>query len=266
MKRRIYAIMEKATQGDRASFVFDLIILTLIMLNVGLVIVETVAEYKTHYGEWFDFFETVSVVVFSIEYALRIWSCTADAQYRHPILGRLLFMKTPLALVDVVAIFPYYLFLFISVPVDFMLPTRLLRLFRLFKLARYSRSMRMFGQVIWHKRAELNVVVFVLFIMLVSVSSLMYFVEHRAQPEAFSSIPATMWWGIVTLTTVGYGDIFPVTALGKILGALIAIMGVGLFALPAGILSSGFVEALQARNEKGNICPHCGRDITDHSG
>ncbi|MFT5368700.1 MAG: voltage-gated potassium channel [Candidatus Latescibacterota bacterium] len=266
MKRRLYAIMEKATPGDRTSLVVDFFILSLILLNVGLVIVATVDNYQRDYREWFNLFETVSVVVFSIEYALRIWCCTADSHYHHPISGRLRFMKTPLALIDLVAIFPYYVVLFISVSADFTLPLRLLRLFRLFKLGRYSRSMRLFGQVLWHKREELYVVVFVLFIMLVSVSSLMYFVEHETQPEAFSSIPATMWWGIVTLTTVGYGDIFPVTPLGKFLGALIAIMGVGLFALPAGILSSGFVEALQRRNEKNNICPHCGRDVTDHSG
>ncbi|MBT4138120.1 MAG: ion transporter, partial [Candidatus Latescibacteria bacterium] len=220
MKRRVYVVMEKATQGDLASLVFDIFILGLILLNVGLVVVETVDDYQRAYHKWFELFEMVSVFIFSVEYALRIWSCTADSKYGHAIYGRLRFMKTPLALIDLVAIFPYFLVLFFTVSANFTLPLRLLRLFRLFKLGRYSRSMRLFGQVLWYKREELYVVVFVLSIMLVSVSSLMYFVEHKAQPDNFSSIPATMWWGIVTLTTVGYGDIFPVTPLGKFLGAL----------------------------------------------
>ena len=122
--------------------------------------------------------------------------------------------------------------------------------------------MQTLANVLRDRREELYVTIFVLLIMLVIASSLMYFVENEAQPEAFSSIPSAMWWGMVTLTTVGYGDAYPVTSAGKVLGAAIALMGIGMFALPAGILGSGFAEEIQ-RRKKGNLCPHCGKHIDD---
>ena len=258
-KARFYAIMEKAERGDGLSRLFDIGIVMLIVLNVMVVILETVGDIKAHYGGYIESFETACVFVFTVEYLLRIWCCTADAKFGRPIRGRLAFMVTPLALIDLMAIFPYYVFLLVPVPPNYMLPLRLFRLFRLLKMGRYSRSMQLFGSVLWHKRQELSIVAFALILLLVIVSSLMYFVEHHAQPDAFSSIPKTMWWGIVTLTTVGYGDVFPVTPLGKFLGALIAVLGVGMFALPAGILSSGFVEAMQD-SVHAHRCPHCGKN------
>lgn len=99
--------------------------------------------------------------------------------------------------------------------------------------------------------------------MLLITSTLMYYIENEAQPENFSSIPQTMWWGIATLTTVGYGDIYPITGFGKLLGGLIAILGIGLFALPTGILASGFSEQLARGNTNSNKCPNCGFDLKD---
>ncbi len=262
-KTRLYAIMEKAEEGDRLSRIVDIFIIILIVLNVTMVILETIEGIKEIYGEFIEFFETVCVLIFTVEYLLRIWCCTADTKFAPPLMGRLAFMLTPLALIDLIAIFPYYIFFLTTVPPNYTLPLRLLRLFRLLKVGRYSHSMQMFGRVIWQKRHELYIVAFALTLLLVIVSSLMYFVEHHAQPEAFASIPTTMWWGIVTLTTVGYGDVFPITPLGKLLGALIAVLGVGMFALPAGILSSGFVEAMQ-ESHRGDKCPHCGKDIHTH--
>jgi len=102
---------------------------------------------------------------------------------------------------------------------------------------------------------------FIVLILLIIASSLMYFVEKDAQPEVFSSIPAAMWWGVATLTTVGYGDVYPVTTIGKLLGAIISLLGIGMFALPAGILASGFAEEIQKRRKGRRVCPHCGKDI-----
>lgn len=111
------------------------------------------------------------------------------------------------------------------------------------------------------KKKELLITIFATVILLVIVSSLMYFIENKAQPKAFSSIPAAMWWGVATLTTVGYGDVYPITPLGKFLGAVIAIFGIGMFAVPAGILASGFAEKIQKSHRERKICPHCGKDI-----
>ena len=136
---------------------------------------------------------------------------------------------------------------------------RFIRLIRLLKLSRYSETLKTFSNVFKEKIEELMIALFLIIILLIIASCLMYYVEHQAQPEAFSSIPAAMWWAVATLTTVGYGDIVPKTLFGKILGAVIALIGIGLFAMPAGILAAGFAE--QIAKKKKIICPHCGRDV-----
>ncbi len=259
-KDRTYEILEKASDGDLTSRLVDLFIVCLIILNIVMVILETMEELSSRYAAFFEYFEIFSVLVFTVEYLLRLWSSTADEDFKHPVSGRLKFLITPMALIDLIAILPFYLKI---LPVDLrvMRSLRLFRLFRLFKLARYSESMMSLGRVLRLKRGELYVTMFVLLIMLVLASSLMYYAEHKSQPEAFSSIPAAMWWGMVTLTTVGYGDAYPITPIGKVLGAVIALMGIGLFALPAGILGSGFSEEIARRREEKKVCPHCGREI-----
>ena len=174
-KTHLYAILEKAEEGDRLSRTVDLFIIILIVLNVTMVILETVAGINETYGEFIEFFETVCVLIFTVEYLMRIWCCTADEKFAHALKGRLAFMLTPLALIDFIAIFPYYVFLLVTIPPDYTLPLRLLRLFRLLKVGRYSHSMQMFGRVIWEKRRELYLVAFALTLLLIIVSSLMYF-------------------------------------------------------------------------------------------
>jgi voltage-gated potassium channel len=174
-------------------------------------------------------------------------------------------MLTPLALIDLLAIIPFYLPL-LSPQMRVGRALRLFRLFRVLKLNRYTDSLTIVVQVLRLKQEELILSLFVLSILLAIASSLIYFAEHQAQPDAFSSIPEAMWWGTITLTTVGYGDVYPVTLIGRILGAILAILGIGLFALPAGILASGFAEELQVRKsrqqpEQTRICPHCGEII-----
>ena len=153
------------------------------------------------------------------------------------------YAATPLALIDLVTILPFYLPFIIT---DLRL-IRLVRLLRLLKVIRYSESLKTFTELYRLKRQELSMVFLTIAFLLVISSAVIYHVEHEAQPEAFSSIPASMWWGVSTLTTVGYGDVYPVTSLGKFFGAIIALLGIGLFALPAGILGSGFV-AIMRRN------------------
>ncbi len=258
---RTHEILQKASPGDLTSRRVDLFIITLIILNVVMVILETMEELSSQYTLFFDYFELFSVSVFTVEYLLRVWSSVGDEAYGHPVTGRLRFLMTPMALVDLIAILPFYLPVILPVDLRVMRSLRLFRLFRLFKLARYSESMMSLGRILRLKRGELYVTMFVLLIMLVIASSLMYFVEHEAQPEVFSSIPSAMWWGMVTLTTVGYGDVYPITPAGKVLGAAIALLGIGMFALPAGILGSGFSEEIASRREANVVCPHCGREI-----
>lgn len=225
--------------------IFDVFILTLISLNVLAVILGTVEELASGYSGLLYGFEVFSVVIFSLEYIGRLWSCTKDERYKGAVRGRIRFAMSPMALIDLVAILPFYLPMLIPFDARFVRAIRLFRLFRMLKIGRYSDAARRLGNVLRAKREELGITVFAVALLLILASSLMYFVEHEAQPDIFSSIPAAMWWGASTLTTVGYGDIYPITPIGKVLGAAIAVLGIGMFALPAGILASGFAEEIQ---------------------
>lgn len=249
-KARIYQILEKADQGDHTSKVVDLFLMGLILLNIIAVIIETVESIRIQYAVFFEYFEFFSIIVFASEYILRVWTCTEDPYYKGAIIGRIKYIFSFMALIDLIALIPFFLPKLVQLDGRFLRGLRLLRIFRLLKFTRYSKAMKLISKVLRAKREELTVAMVIAGLLLVLISCLMYFVEHNEQPEAFSSIPATMWWGVATLTTVGYGDVYPVTVLGKILGGFMAIMGVGVFALPAGILATGFNDILIEKKEE----------------
>jgi voltage-gated potassium channel len=264
VKRRIHEILFITYPRDRAARAFGFFIITLIVLNVVAVILQTVKSLNDGYEAAFYYFEMASVAVFSVEYILRLWSCTIEEKYAHPVLGRLRYAVTPLALIDIVAIAPFYPLAFLGIKTANTASIRALRLFRLvrlFKATRYSHALQTMRRVLRAKKEQVLVTLLVVAILLVLLSSVMYFVEQSAQPDKFSSIPAAMWWGVSAMTTVGYGDVFPVTTLGKVLGALISLLGIGVFAMPAGILASGFSEELRTKHGHAKTCPHCGREI-----
>lgn len=212
------------------------------------------------------YFEVFSVAVFTVEYLARLWVCTLDPRYGGAVRGRLRYARTPLAVIDLLAILPFYLPFFVAMDLRYLRALRLFRLFRILKMARYSVSLAIMARVVVRSREELLSTLFSAAVLLVIAASLMYHVEHDAQPGLFTSIPASMWWGVATLTTVGYGDMYPITPLGKLLAAMMAVVAVGAFALPAGILSSGFMEEIQAlrRARQGTRhCPHCGGTLPD---
>ena len=265
VKKRVYEIVEGAQPGDRASEIFDIFIISLICLNVVALIVETVEEVHQVSPQAFRIFEIISVVIFTVEYLLRVWSCTTDEKYSHPVWGRLRFAVSPVAFIDSLAILPFYIALFVSLsPLDlrFLRAVRLLA--RIARLSRYSSGIHTLARVIRAKSAELLTVIGLLLIMLLMASSLMFFAENEAQPDRFANIPQAMWWSIITLTTVGYGDVFPITAGGRLLAGVIAILGIGLFALPAGILGSGFVEEMnrKRRMRPGDVLIAVGRSTS----
>ena len=175
------------------------------------------------------------------------------------------FALTPLAIVDVLAVLPFYL-PFLGVDLRALRILRLFRLFRVFKMARYSNAMHLLWRVLVARRAEMLITLFTMAILLLLASTSMYFAETEAQPEAFPHIPAAMWWAVATLTTVGYGDVYPITPLGKVMGSVIAILGIGMFALPTGVLGAGFVEEIQKRKKPRKTCPHCGKAIDGTGG
>jgi len=261
VRRRVFEVLEVAGEGDTPSRIFDIFIVGLILLNLIAVILETVKGLSARYGSLFRNVEIFSVVVFTIEYISRIWTCTANERFRRPILGRTRFVFTPLPIVDLLAILPFYLPMLIPFDLRFLRILRLVRVFRMFKMARYFESLRILGNVFRTKKEDLTIAVFIIAILLIAVSSFMYFIENDVQPTAFSSIPQAMWWGVVSLTTVGYGDVYPITPIGKVLGGIVSLLGIGMFALPTAIISSGFTEEVQKRRSKPQICPHCGKMI-----
>lgn len=256
LKSRIHRILHEMPPGDDTARLVNAVLLTLITLNVAAFVIETVEPVYRWAPRAFALFEFVSVAVFTLEYLARVWSCTASAEFAGGLRGRLRFVRTPMAVVDLLAVAPYWLPM-VGLDLRVIRALRLGRIFRVLKLGRYSLALQTFGRVLVRKREELTTVLFVIGLLLLLAASLMYFAEHEVQPEKFGSIPESMWWGIATLTTVGYGDVYPVTPLGRVLGAIIAVLGIGMFALPTGILGAAFVEDLQ-RNSSGACCPHCG--------
>lgn len=232
----------------------------MIILNVVTIVLESVESIRLRFHLELAAFEFFSVTVFSIEYVLRVWTANLNPRFQKPVLGNLRYALTTMAIIDLVAIFPFYL-PFLGVDLRSLRVLRIFRMFRLFKIARYMSSLSSIARVFKDRREDLVVsMIFTVFLLLIA-STVMFYAENEAQPEVFSSIPATMWWGIATLTTVGYGDIYPVTPIGKFLGGLIAVLGIGLVALPTGILASGFSEELARSRGKSGNCPTCGQPM-----
>jgi voltage-gated potassium channel len=267
MKQRIYEILETGEAGDKASKTVDGLIIGLILLNIVAVLLESVPSLSTNYKDFFFAFEWFSVAVFSIEYLLRFWTITSAKKYSNPISGRFKYLFSASSLIDLIAIVPTFIPIFWVVDTRTIRALRLLRLFRIMKIGRYGNAFKMIRDVIHKQKEELLISLGLVLILLVVASTMMFHIEHDTQPDAFSSIPATMWWGVATLTTVGYGDIYPVTGLGKFLGGIMAILGVGLFALPAGILANGFNEEMSKKRNKIEgkciTCPHCNKELKE---
>lgn len=259
-KNRMFELIEAAKPGDTLSRAVDMFIMTLISLNLMVVVLDTVRGVREAYGKDLLAFEHFSVGVFTIEYLLRLWSCTSNPRYSRPVIGRLRYALTPLVIIDVLAITPFYLPMLIPLDLIYVRAIRLFRFVRVLKLGRYSHSLQLLGAVLRNKKEDLLVSLVVIIVVLFVASSIMFYLEQEAQPDRFSSIPATLWWGVTTLTTVGYGDMVPTTAAGKLVGAAIQLLGLGLVALPAGILASGFIEE-RHRQTRTPTCPHCGKEI-----
>ena len=264
LKERIYDIVEQPAPGNRVARIVDLSITTLIYASVASMVLGTVDEIHSISPTAFRAFEVFSVGVFSIEFLARVWSSTSNERYSHPVWGRLRYLRSPLTIVDLLAILPFYLAPFLNMAgLDF----RALRLIRMLaraaRLGRRNSSLRIMGRVLNSKRSELTTVLSSLMLLLLFASTLMYLVERETQPDKFGNIPEALWWGLITLTTVGYGDSYPVTVVGRLITGIVAIMGIGLYALPAGILASGFAREIGAHDSESTVltCPHCGMAI-----
>ncbi len=242
IQKRTSQLLSKGNVADKPSQYVDMILFILIVLNIAAVCLESVKHIGNEYKVAFNAFEFFSVVIFSIEYVLRIWSAPArnDLGNSTNILKRMKYIFSFTGLIDFLAIIPSILpYFFGGLDLRWL---RVLRLLRLLKISNYSSALEDFFSAIKADWRSFSAALYLMVIALFLSSALMYIAEHDSQPEKFSSIPETMWWGLITLTTVGYGDVSPVTPLGKIIGAFTAIMGVCTVALLTGIVASAFAN------------------------
>lgn len=254
MKQKIHLLLNNS--------IFNTLVVILIFLSVGEVIFESYAGLRESFKFEIHWFEIFVVFVFTVEYLARIW--TADLEYpdESPTKARLKFVTSIGGIIDLIAILPFYLPKLITIDLRYIRILRLTRLIRVFKLKRYSKALKGLREALIPQIPQLLITLGICAILIVFTSTIMYHLEHDVQPNAFPNIPATFYWTVATLTTVGYGDVVPITTGGKILAGFTAILGVAFVALPAAIMSGAFIahiSGLRARS-----CPNCGEDI-EHS-
>ncbi|MGL4242919.1 MAG: cyclic nucleotide-gated ion channel [Beijerinckiaceae bacterium] len=246
-RRRTYQILEGGTHGDRLSRVVHATLVVLVLISVTAVILESVPSLDARYGRLFLALEIAAAVVFSVEYLLRLWSAVEHPPLKRlePWRARWQFARQPAMIVDLVAVLPIILTLLLP---DDLKVLMIFRLIRFFKLGRYSPGMRSLMEAIAQERRALLACLIIICGVMIVTAAAMHMVEGTAQPEKFGSIPESMWWSIITLTTVGYGDSFPITPLGKIVAGLTALCGIVMVALPVGIIATSFAEVIRRRD------------------
>ncbi len=263
-KHRIHRLLHPEVLGnERWDKFINIFIIILIVLNVIAVMLETVPGYHDEEMEQrlFYYFDLFSVIVFTIEYLLRLWSSNHDPKYRHPVWGRLKYMLTPEALIDLLAFLPFYLVSVFTIDLRIIRMLRLLRFLRLFQLTAYMKATQLIINVFKKRANELVLSLILMLFLIIIASSALYFAEHLhpVSGDQFTSIPAAVWWAVVTLTTTGYGDMVPMTIAGKIASGIIMLTGVAIFALPAGIITAGFLDEFRDNRKPKDNCPHCGK-------
>ncbi|BDF95352.1 MULTISPECIES: ion transporter [Pseudoalteromonas] len=248
LRQRTALLLEGNGEYRQIGHIIDIFLITLIMVNVIAIVLESVVTLAHHYKQAFLILEIGSVSIFAVEYLLRFWSCVDRVEYKSlecsDFKRRLKYLISPLAIIDLLAILPTLLMMFITFDLRFL---RVFRLLRIFKLTRYSRAMQLLLQSFREESGSLIAAFFIMAVVLILASCGIYLIEHDVQPDKFGSIPAAMWWAMATLTTVGYGDVVPVTPLGRIFGGVITLLSMGMVAIPTGLLASSFSEQLRKR-------------------
>ena len=247
MRNLFFRLLESSEKRHFAQLYVNALIVGMIILNSLAVTLATVESYKVKYLEVFSMFEKVSVLIFTVEYLLRVWVCVENKNPANSqsVKERLRYILTPFAIIDLVAILPYYLGSFIEIDLRFI---RAFRLIRILRFASHSITLQALGNVFKKESKTLLAALFVMLIVLFTSSAVMYYLEKDIQPDKFGSIPEAMWWGVAALTTVGFGDSVPISVEGKILAGIIMMLGIIIYALPAGIFASAFVRELKSKS------------------
>ncbi len=264
---KLYSLLEEP-EKSRASYMLNVFIYILILVSIVNLMLMTVFEFQEKYGELFLLIRNIVMPIFIVEYILRLYASGFLEKYRG-FKGKLKYIATPYAMIDLLAILPYILVHFASFPNSSALRSlRLLRVFRLFRVKKYAIFVQLMKQIFSNIKEEIFVLVFYTTVVLVILSFLIFQIEHEAQPDVFTNVFQTMWWGVATLTTVGYGDMYPITTAGKIITSVITIMGIAFVAIPGGMFASEFIEEINKRKDnhadgEADMCLRCGsKDAT----
>jgi voltage-gated potassium channel len=263
IKYFIYNHIRDDDDNDLLSDIIDGIIVFLIIINVLIIFLDTFQNIRNFILPLYKYIDIFSIIIFSIEYILRIWTSDLIYDNKPPTKARIKYIFSPKAIIDMISLLSFYLPLFSFNSFRILRIVRLVRILSLLKVNRYSKAMVTLGKVIKNKSLQLISSFFIVSVLIIFASLLMYYIENEAQPGTFDNAFSSLWWAIATLTTVGYGDIYPITIIGKILGIFISLMGIAIIAIPTGIISAGFIEQInedkKEDNENIQYCPHCGK-------
>jgi voltage-gated potassium channel len=251
LRVKTFQLLECDTNKSFTARIINTLLIILILTNVSAAIFASEPDYHKVYWRQFALFELISLSIFCVEYLLRVWCCVESPKYQHlsNSKARITYIFTPLALIDLIAILPFIIAMFFSIDLRTL---RLLRVLRLLKLTHYFKGFNIFASVITKELKSITAAMMVMMFVIIIAASLMHSLEREIQPEVFGSIIKSFWWAVVTMTTVGYGDVVPMTAQGKILSTFIMLIGLGLVALPAGMLAARFGEELRERRKNLN--------------
>lgn len=244
LRAQVFALFNTTPHSHNVNKYIDNVVILAVLVSVVCIVLETVQEVNQVWSAEFHILDLITVCIFSIEYVLRVYSCCELQEYEKPFKGRLKYMTSASALVDLIAVCPFYIDIFLAKSLDLRF-LRIFRLTRLLKLTRYTGTLNTLVKAVQREKYVLLAAAFMMFLMIILTASLGYLFEHDAQPDKFESIPTSMYWAVVTLASVGYGDITPITPLGRFMTVIVSFVGIGIFAIPAGLMASSFTDQLR---------------------
>ena len=247
-RQRVHALVFPSAYGGELHNLYDSFIVVWVVISVLAVILESVHSIHYLLNMEFLILDAIAVSIFTFEYCLRMYCCVEEPGYKKAVTGRLKLAKSTSSIIDLLAIAPFFLEVFLHHLIDLRF-MRVFRLLRLLKLTRYTGATQSLMKVIAREWPVMAASAFIMLLLVVMTASLGYLFEHEAQPEKFENIPQSIYWAVITLASVGYGDISPVTPAGRAMTIVLALIGIGIFAIPAALLSSAFSDQLKSDRE-----------------
>lgn len=257
IQNKLYSLLEEP-EKSRYSYALNIFIYALIIISIIALMVSTIDEYNEKYSYILTLLHHIIMPIFVLEYGLRTYASGSLKKYRG-FRGKIRYIISPYAIIDLIVILPY-LFIGFDINSTFIRSLRFFRIFRLFRMKKQAEFVKVVSEILSSKKEEFIVLLFFTLAIIIFLSFIVFQAEHRAQPEVFTSIPQTLWWAVATLTTVGYGDMFPITTLGKFITAIVSILGIAFVAIPGGIFASEFLNIYSKRKlqrESNKKCLQC---------